>query len=104
MKNVIVLAEAAADIKGARDFYDEREAGLGEHCVTSVLTDLESLASFSGIHARYFGFHRMISAHFHFGIYYRADGDDTLVVAILDLRRNPKWIREQLRQRPRSNE
>jgi plasmid stabilization system protein ParE len=104
LKNVIVLTEAAAGIEGARDYYEEREAGLGEYCVSSVLTDLESLAVFSGIHSRHFGFNRMISTHFPFGIYYRAHGDDTLVVAILDLRRNPKWIRKQLHQRRTPNE
>jgi hypothetical protein len=41
----------------------------------------------------------MIGTHFPFGIYYRERGGETLVVAILDLRRNPKWIRKQLRQR-----
>jgi hypothetical protein len=41
----------------------------------------------------------MIGTHFPFGIYYREHGDETLVVAILDLRRDPRWIRKQLRQR-----
>lgn len=99
MKNVIILADAADDLQQTKGFYEEQAAGLGEYCVSSVLADLDRLASFSGIHSRQFGYHRMIGTHFPFGIYYRARGDDTLVVAILDLRRNPKWIRQQLRQR-----
>ena len=42
----------------------------------------------------------MIEKTFHLGIYYRQHGEDTLVVAILDLRRDPKWSRTQLRKRP----
>lgn len=41
----------------------------------------------------------MIEKTFHLGIYYRQHGDDTLVVAILDLRRDPKWLQKQLRKR-----
>ena len=43
MKQVVVLADAAEDIEAARDFYDAHEAGVGEYCVDSLLTDIESL-------------------------------------------------------------
>ena len=99
MKNVIVLADAADDLGQAKRFYEEQATDLGEYCVSSLLADLDRLAFLSGIHSRQFGYHRMIGTHFPFGIYYRERGDETLVVAILDLRRNPKWIRKQLRQR-----
>ena len=41
----------------------------------------------------------MLGSRFSLGIYYRERGNDTLVAAVLDLRRDPKWIRKQLRQR-----
>ncbi len=100
MKNVIVLARAADDLDNARDFYDEKAPGLGEYCVTCVFASLDRLALFSGIHSRHFEYHRMIAAPLPVGIYYREDGGNVLVIAILDLRRDPKWIRKQLRQRP----
>jgi hypothetical protein len=99
LKNVIVLADATHDLEQARRFYEEQEADLGAYCVSSVLADLDLLSSISGIHSRHFGYHRMIGTHFPFGIYYREHGDETVVVAILDLRRDPKWIRKQLRRR-----
>ncbi len=99
MKNVIVLARASDDLEQARLFYEAQEQRVGDHCVTVVLRDLGNLAHLSGIHSRHHGYHRMITTAFHLGIYYREHGDDTLVVAILDLRRDPKWIRKQLRQR-----
>ena len=102
MKNVIVLARAGGDLEQLRLFYEAQQSGLGEHCVDSVLASLTKLAHTSGIHSRRERYHRMINKTFHLGIYYRERGADTLVVAILDLRRDPKWIRKQLRHRPQA--
>lgn len=58
MKRVIILADAAEDIEAARDFYEAQEPGIGEYCVDSLLTDIERLGLFSGIHPLHFEFHR----------------------------------------------
>lgn len=99
MKNVVVLEEAAEDIEAARDFYDEIEPGVGDYFLQRIVEDIERLATLSGIHGRHFGFHRMLSERFPFGIYYRETADETQVFAILDLRREPTWIRDELRSR-----
>ena len=99
MKQVIVLADAAEDIEAARDFYETQEVGIGEYYVDSLLTDIESLGLFSGIHPLHFEFHRMLASRFPFGIYYREHGAETQVFAVLDLRRNPNWIRKELGKR-----
>jgi plasmid stabilization system protein ParE len=99
LKQVIVLADAAEDIEAARDFYETQEPGVGEYCVDSLLADIESLGLFSGIHPLHLGFHRMLASRFPFGIYYREHGEETQVFAILDLRRNPNWIRKELKNR-----
>ena len=99
MKTVVLLAEAAEDIEAARDFYDELASGVGDHLVDSLIADLRSLARLSGIHPLHFKFHRMLASRFPFGIYYRERCDDTQVVAILDLRREPGWIRKELQKR-----
>lgn len=76
-----------------------KEAGVGEYCVDSLLTDIESLGLFGGIHPFHFGFRRMLASRFPFAIYYRERGDETEVFAVLDLRRNPNWLRKELRKR-----
>ena len=96
MRTVVVLAEAAEDIKQARDFYDAQEFGIGDYCADSIVADIESLALYHGIHSRHFGFDRMLAHRFPFGIYYRESESETQVVAVLDLRRDPNWIREEL--------
>ena len=99
MKQVVVLADAAEDLEAARDFYDAQEPGVGEYCVDSLFADIVSLRLFSGIHPLHFEFHRMLASRFPFGIYYREHGDETQVFAVLDLRRNPNWIRKELKKR-----
>lgn len=100
MRRVVVLEEAAEDIEAARDFYDSIEQGVGDYFLQRIVEDLERLESTSGIHGLHFGFHRMLSERFPFGIYYRETGTDTQVFAILDLRRDPTWLREELQSRP----
>ena len=99
MKQVVVLADAAEDIEAARNFYEAQEHGVGEYCVDSLLADIESLGLFSGIHPMHFEFHRMLASRFPFGIYYREHEMETQVFAVLDLRRNPNWIRKELSER-----
>ena len=99
MRRVVVLAEATEDLEAARKFYDAREAGVGDYCITSLLADIESLALYHGIHWRQHGCFRMLASRFAFGIYYLEAAQETRVVAVLDLRRKPSWIRKQVTQR-----
>jgi hypothetical protein len=101
MRKVVVLAEAAEDIENACDFYDLQDPGVGDYCCDSLLADIESLALYHGIHFRQFGFFRMLAHRFPFGIYYRETKTETLVFAVLDLRQDPNWIREELTKRNR---
>jgi hypothetical protein len=99
MRKVVVLEEAVLDLEKARAFYDAQDQGIGDYCVTSLLSDLERLGLYHGIHARHFGLNRILAGRFPFGIYYRDTEAETQVVAILDLRRNPSWIRRELGKR-----
>lgn len=99
MRQVVVLAEAAEDLEAAREFYDDREAGLGNYCVSSLLADIESLVLYHGVHQRQYDCLRMLGTRFPFGIYDLEAEHQTQVVAVLDLRRHPGWIRRQVKQR-----
>lgn len=101
MRTVIVLTEAAEDIEKAGDFYHSQELGIGDYCVASLLADIESLTLYHGIHFRQFGFFRMLAHRFPFGIYYRETKTETQVFAVLDLRRDPNWLRRELTRRDR---
>ena len=99
MKPVVVLAEAAEDIESARDFYEVQQVGVGAYFVDSLLSDIERLSQLSGVHPKHFDLHRMLASRFPFAIYYRESASQTQVFAVLDLRRDPTWIRKELRDR-----
>src|ERR1044072_8708605 len=96
---VVILEDAAEDLESGAQVYESRATGVGDYFLDSILSDLDSLVLFAGVHPIYFGFHRMLSKRFPFGIYYEVEGDVAYVYAILDLRRDPLWVRKQLRQR-----
>lgn len=96
---IVVLDSAAEDIKAGRIFYDSRESGAGDYFEECILSDLGSLILYAGIHSIHFGFRRMLSKRFPFGIYYEIEEDIAVVYAILDMRRDPVWIREELQTR-----
>ena len=82
-------------------FYEAQEFGVGDYCVTSLLADIEGLALHHGIHKQQHGCFRMLASRFPFGIYYLEAEREIRVVAVLDLRRHPSWIRRQVALRPR---
>ncbi len=99
IRKVIVLEEAARDIEAGIDFYEAAEPGVGLYFRDNIIADLRRLAHYFGEHAVHFEFHRALSARFPYAIYYHDDGSTRMIAAVLDLRRNPAWIREQLSER-----
>ena len=99
VRAVIVLDEAADDLEAGRAFYDSREQDVGSYFLDCLLADLESLRLYAGIHRIQFGFHRMLARRFPFAIYYDVADDIARVAAILDMRRDPAWIRKELSER-----
>jgi len=99
MRQVLLMLEVSDDLEAGCDCQNDIEPVVGEYCVDSLLTDIESLSLYHGIHPIQFACQRMLAKRFPFGIYYRDAGQTTRVVAVLDLRRDPDWIRMQLTRR-----
>jgi len=91
-----LLDAAEQDLIEGYHFYESQSPGLGDYFLDSLFSDIDSLQLYAGIHARYFGYHRLLSKRFPFAIYYRVD-DTVKIYAILDCRRNPAWIRKKLK-------
>lgn len=72
---------------------------MGRYFLDSLLADLESLRLHAGIHSVHFGFHRLLSRRFPFAIYYDVTDNLARVAAVLDMRRDPAWIRKELSER-----
>lgn len=59
-RKVFLSAEAISDLKSGRDFYDCNSEKAGNYFFASLISDLESLSFYSGIHPVYYGFYRML--------------------------------------------
>ncbi len=95
---VQISSDAEQDIADGFWFYEGQTPGLGDYFRSSIIADIESLAFYGGIHEQVAGFHRSLAHRFPFTIYYRVDGNAVTVVAVLDARRNPSWIRDRLKR------
>lgn len=91
-----VLDEAEDDLQDGREFYDRQEPGVGDYFAAALAADIDSLILFAGIHPTEFGFHRALSKRFPFGVYYLVEEEVIRIYAVLDLRRDPAWIRRRL--------
>ncbi len=99
IKNIIALKEVSNDLKLGEEFYEKQNHGLGSYFKDSIISDIESLWLYGGIHQKVFGLYRLLSKRFPYGIYYVIKDETVIVVAIVDLRQNPKKISSYLNNR-----
>lgn len=94
-----ISADALADLNDGFLFYEAQQAGLGDYFATCLRADIEGLRVYAGIHrVVYRDYHRLLSRVFPYGIFYTIEGDTAVIWAVIDLRRDPEWIRARLRE------
>jgi hypothetical protein len=94
---IVIQSSALADLADGFNFYEEIEPGLGDYFLNSLYSDIDSLQLYAGIHIIHFGkYHRLLSKRFPYGIYYQVEENTVVVRAVLDLRRDPRWIKRRL--------
>ena len=96
IKQVQILAEAVSDLDVGKQFYNKQEKGVGEYFWDSLISDIESLVIYAGVHSKVNSFYRMTSKRFPYSIYYSVRNETASVVAVLPERRNPHWLKEKL--------
>jgi hypothetical protein len=64
-----ILPEAEHDLEIGADFYESQRERLGRYFNDCLLTDIDSLSLYAGVHERQFGLHRCMSKRFPFAIY-----------------------------------
>ena len=94
--NIKILNEAELDIANGIEFYEVQKEGLGRYFYNSILSDINSLQLYAGIHYRVKNFYRALSKNFPFAIYYKYNSNTIYIYAILDCRQNPTWINTRL--------
>lgn len=92
-----VLRSARRTVADGIRFYERQQKGLGAYFLSSIMSDLRSLNIYAGVHQKYdHSYFRMVCTKFPYSIYYRKEGSNVEVYAVLDDRRNPKWTEDVL--------
>ncbi|MEX1330451.1 MAG: type II toxin-antitoxin system RelE/ParE family toxin [Desulfobacterales bacterium] len=66
-----ILDYAEKELLNGFKFYERQSKGLGDYFLDSIFSDIESLHLYASIHARHFGYHRLLSKRLPFAIYCR---------------------------------
>lgn len=99
VKDILILKEASNDLNEGKAFYDIQEPGVGNYFWDCIISDIESLILYAGIHPKQLGLYKMLARRFPYALYYDIIEDVAYVVAALPMRRDPAWILNQLRSR-----
>lgn len=91
-----INSAAEQDLGEGYWFYEQQSIGLGDYFRTCLYSDIESLVYYAGIHETVDGYFRTLAKRFPYAIYYEIVGEVVLIVAVLDCRRDPLWIRNRL--------
>ncbi len=98
MIRIRISADAVSDLNEGFWFYEVQQPGLGEYFAASLRADIEGLRLTGGVHRLvHRDFHRLLSRAFPYGIFYTRQNDEVVIWAVIDLRRDPAWVRERLR-------
>lgn len=93
-----VLRSARRTVADGIRFYERQQTGLGAYFLSSIMSDLRSLSIYAGVHQKHNDYFRMVCTKFPYSIYYRKDGTNVDVYAVLDDRRDPKRTEDALRK------
>jgi len=95
VERIRLLKQVKEDLKSGQAFYDDIEKGLGDYFYDSLISDIESLKIYAGVHTKQFTYFKMSSKRFPYFIYYEVDTSVVTILAILDARQSPKVISER---------
>jgi hypothetical protein len=94
---ITVLRSARRTVADGISFYERQGTGLGTYFLTSIMSDIRSLSIYAGVHQKYHSYYRMVCSRFPYSIYYRKEGVETKIYAVLDDRRDSAWTEATLR-------
>ncbi len=103
INDVFILEEAVDDLNEGKSFYAGQGVGIGDYYWDCLITDIESLVVYGGIHCKKYDLFQMFSKRFPYAIYYEVVENVAYVVAVLPMRRNPVWIKNTINQRHCAN-
>ena len=94
---VEILPGAWDDLTEGLGFYEHQAAGLGVRFVDEMLAQIPELRRYAGTHSQRYGHYFALADVWPWAIYYLLEDGRMIVMAVLDCRRDPDFIRRRLR-------
>ena len=97
MAEVVFLLAAEVDVQAAYEWFEGQRAGRGDQFLR-YLRELEVLLGLNprmGVSVGR-GLRKLLMPRFDHGVFYTIEGQRIMVAAVLDLRRDPGFIRARL--------
>lgn len=91
-----ILPSAKKDLRAGFAFYEDQADGLGSQFRESLISEIDSLLLYGGIHRKVFGCHRLLAKRFPYAVYYSLEAETVLIRAVLDCRQNPEQTKRKL--------
>ncbi len=98
-KFIHILSDAEIDLEDGKNFYESQKEGVGDYFWDSLISDIESLIIYGGVHSVVFNYYRMSSKRFPYSIYYDVKDEDIFVIAVLPEKINPSWISNKVNKK-----
>ena len=91
---VIIRPRAEADLREARQWYEEQRAGLGDEFLDEVREAIISLEDQPARRPPYYrDFRRMLTRRFPYKLFYRIEDDRVIVFRVLHAKRDHRrWL------------
>ena len=94
--NVRITSAAEWDLLRGAEFYERQLRGLGAYFLKVLSSDIDRLEETGGVHPINHGYYRAVSRKFPYAIFYEIEGNDAIVWAVIDTRRDPNFIESRL--------
>ncbi len=96
VSEVVLLLSADINIQRAYEWFDAHDEGRADRFLAELDRLLGLLATFPELGpVVYATRRRLLMREFNYGIFYTIIGVRVIVSNVLDLRRDPEWLREQ---------
>ena len=93
---LIIRPSALDDLESSARFYNSSRVGLGDYFLDSMYAEIGSLEIYGGIHPIRYSHYRHIADRFPFAVYYKIEQNTVIVNRVMDMRRDPEYIKRQL--------
>jgi hypothetical protein len=96
-QSIKITKAAQDDLLSGYWFYERQQSGIGTYFLDSLTADIDGLLVTAGVHIKTTDdpIFRSLASRFPFAIHSIQQGTSVTVLAVLDTRSSPEWLRQR---------